>query len=129
MKTLLRFFSWFGKERSAVLKCICSDMWKPYLKVVARKAHEAIHVLDRFQIMSHLGKAVDEVRVDEARQLKDKGYEPVLKNTRWLLLKRPENLTEKQEPRLAELLRYNLRSVRAYPLKEDLQFFWDYISP
>ena len=41
----------------------------------------------------------------------------------------PENLTEKQEPKLAELLRYNLRSVRAYLLKEDFQFFWDYISP
>lgn len=129
VKTLLRFFFWFGKERSAVLRFICSDMWKPYLKVVARKAHEVIHVLDRFHIMSHLGKAVDEVRADEARQLRNEGYEPVLKNTRWLLLKRPENLTEKQEPRLAELLRYNLRSVRAYLLKEDFQFFWDYISP
>ena len=129
VKTLLRFFRWFGKERGAALKFICSDMWKPYLKVVAKKAHKAIHVLDRFHIMSHLSKAIDEVRAEEARQLKAKGYEPVLKNTRWLLLKRPENLTEKQEPRLAELLHYNLRSVRAYLLKEDFQFFWDYISP
>jgi transposase len=129
VKTLLRFFHWFGKERSAALKFICSDMWKPYLKVVAKKAHKAIHVLDRFHIMSHLSKAIDEVRAEEARQLKAKGYEPVLKSTRWLLLKRPENLTEKQEPRLAELLHYNLRSVRAYLLKEDFQFFWDYISP
>ena len=57
------------------------------------------------------------------------GYDPVLKSSRWLLLKRPENLTEKQEPRLAELLQYNLRSVRAYLLREDFQFFWDYRSP
>ena len=40
----------------------------------------------------------------EAKELKAKGYEPVLTNTRWLLLKRPENLSQKQEPRLAELL-------------------------
>ena len=128
-KTLLRFFHWFGKERSAALKFICSDMWQPYLKVVAKKAAQAIHVLDRFHIMAKMNKAIDEVRAGEARQLKAKGYEPVLKNARWLLLKRPENLTERQEPRLAELVQYNLRSVRAYLLKEDFQFFWSYKSP
>ena len=129
IKTLLRFFRWFGKERTAKLRFICSDMWKPYLRVVAKKAGNAIHVLDRFHIMSHLSKAIDKVRAGEAKELEANGYEPVLKKTRWLLLKRPENLTEKQEPRLAELLRYNLRSVRAYLLKEDFQFFWDYVSP
>jgi len=129
VKTLLRFFRWFGKERSTALQFVCSDMWKPYLKVVAKKAKQAIHVLDRFHIMAHMGKAIDKVRAAEARELKAKGYAPVLKNTRWLLLKRPENLTEKQEPRLAELLEYNLRSVRAYLLKEDFQFFWNYVSP
>ena len=128
-KTLLRFFRWFGKERSAALRFICSDMWKPYLKVVAKKAGDAIHVLDRFHIMAKMNKALDEVRAKESKELAAKGYEPVLNRTRWLLLKRPENLTEKQEPKLAELLQYNLRSVRAYLLKEDFQFFWGYVSP
>ena len=49
------------------------------------------------------------------------GYEPVLKNKRWCLLKRPENLTDKQNVSLRELLAYNLRSVRAYLLKEEFQ--------
>jgi transposase len=129
VKTLLRFFHWFGKDRSESLQFICSDMWKPYLKVIAKKASTAIHVLDRFHIMAHLGKAIDEVRAEEARELKAKGYEPLLTKTRWLLLKRPENLTEKQAPRLADLLRYNLRSVRSYLLKEDFQRFWTYVSP
>lgn len=128
-KTLLGFFRWFGAERSAALQFICSDMWQPYLKVVAKKAAQAIHVLDRYHIMAKMGKAIDEVRAKEAKALAAKGYEPVLKHTRWLLLKRPENLTEKQEPRLAELLQYNLRTVRAYLLKEDFQFFWGYRSP
>ncbi len=129
VKTLLRFFRWFGKERSAELRFICSDMWQPYLKVIAKKAGDAIHVLDRFHIMAKMSKAIDEVRAKESKELAAKGYEPVLKRTRWLLLKRPENLTEKQEPKLAELLQYNLRSVRAYLLKEDFQFFWGYVSP
>ena len=129
VKTLLGFFRWFGTERSAELRFICSDMWRPYLMVIAKKAAGAIHVLDRFHIMAKMNKALDEVRAQESRALAAKGYEPVLKHTRWLLLKRPENLTEKQEPKLAELLQYNLRSVRAYLLKEDFQFFWDYVSP
>ena len=129
VKTLLGFFRWFGKQRSQALHFICSDMWKPYLKVIAKKAGQAIHVLDRFHIMAHLSKAIDEVRATEARELKAKGYEPVLTKTRWLLLKRPENLSEKQESKLADLLRYNLKSVRSYLLKEDFQFFWTYKSP
>lgn len=128
-KTLLRFFRWFGKERSAALRFICSDMWRPYLKVIAKKAAQAANVLDRFHIMSNLSKAIDDVRAEEVKALKAAGYEPILRRARWLLLKRPENLTAKQEPRLAELLRYNLRSVRAYLLKEDFQSFWEYVSP
>lgn len=128
-KTLLRFFRWFGPERSAGLRFICSDMWQPYLTVIARKASAAIQVLDRFHIMAHLSKAIDEVRAKEAKSLKARGHEPVLKGLRFCLLKRPENLTDSQEIKLAELLRYNLRTVRAYLLKEDFQFFWDYVSP
>jgi transposase len=129
VKTLLRFFRWFGKERSEALRFICSDMWKPYLKVIAKKAGQAVHVLDRFHIMAHLGKAIDEVRAKEARELKARGEEPVLTRTRWLLLKRPERLGEKQHGRLAELLRHNLKTVRSYLLKEEFQFFWNYTSP
>jgi transposase len=129
VKTLLRFFRWFGTERSQGLKYVCSDMWKPYLKVIAKKAGQAVHVLDRFHIMAHLAKAIDEVRAQESRALKQKGYEPVLSKTRWLLLKRPENLSEKQTGRLAELVQYNLKSVRSYLLKEEFQFFWTYASP
>ena len=128
-ETLLRFFRWFGPERSAQLRFICSDMWQPYLTVITRNASEAIHVLDRFHIMAHMSKAIDEVRAKEAKRLKAAGYEPVLTGTRFCLLKRPENLTERQEIKLAELLRYNLGAVRAYLLKEDFQFFWDYVSP
>lgn len=127
--TLLRFFRVLGKARTAKLQFICSDMWKPYLHVIARKAAHAVHVLDRFHVAANMSKAIDKVRADEARELKRKGYEPVLKHTRFCLLKRPENLTAHQEVTLAALLKYNLRSVRAYLLKEDFQWFWGYTSP
>mgnify|MGYP000218077571 CR=1 FL=1 len=128
-KSFLGFFAMLGQERSSRLKFVCSDMWKPYLKVIAKKAGHAIHVLDRFHIMQKMNKAIDEVRASEARQMKADGYEEVLKHSRWCLLKRPENRTDKQTVKLAELLKYNLRSVRAHLLREDFQQFWEYKSP
>jgi transposase len=125
-KTTLRFFRWFGKERSARLRWVCSDMWKPYLSVIAKKAAQAIHVLDRFHIMAKMNKAIDEVRAQEAKAMRAKGVAPLLKNSRWCLLKRPENLTDAQDTKLAELVRFNLRTVRAYLLKETFQHFWSY---
>ena len=129
IETLAGFFDWFGEERSGRLRVVCSDMWKAYLRVVAERAAAAVHVLDRFHIVQKLGKAIDAVRAAEAKQLRAQGEEPVLKNTRWLLLKRKENLSEKQEPKLAELVKLNLRTVRAYLLKEDFQQFWECRSP
>jgi transposase len=108
---------------------VCSDMWKPYLNVIAEQLTTAVHILDRFHIMQKFGKALDEIRADESSRLKRDGYEPVLKKSRWCLLKRPENLTENQTVKLSELMKYNLRSVRAYLLREDFQRFWEYVSP
>ena len=111
--TLHGFFDELGAARSAALRFVCSDLWKPYLKGVAEHAGQAVHVLDRFHIMSHFSKAIDEVRAAQARKLAAEGRAPVLKRSRWLLLKRPENLTDAQSERLAELVRRNLRTVRA----------------
>jgi transposase len=128
-KTFLRFFRMFGKERSSRLRFVCSDMWKPYLKVIAKKAGQAIHVLDRFHVMAKMNKAIDEVRAAEAKRLERAGYEPVLKHSRWCLLKRKENFTEKQAVKMSELLQYNLQSVRSRLMREDFQRFWEYCYP
>jgi len=120
---------WFGKQRSEQLEHVCSDMWKPYLKVIKKKAVNALHILDRFHIMAYLSKGIDKVRAEEVRSLKDKGLEPVLTQSRWLLLKKPENLNERQESKLSELLQCNLKTIRSYLLKEEFQQFWQYASP
>jgi len=127
-KTLLRFFRMLGKERTAALKFVCSDMWRPYLKVIAKKASQALHILDRFHIVARLNKAIDEVRAAEAKELAAEGYEPVLKHSRWCFLKRAVNLTAKQRTRLDELLQFGLKTVRAYLLKESFQSLWEYTS-
>lgn len=110
------------------VKYVCSDMWKAYLKVIAEQLAGAVHVLDRFHVMQMFGKALDEIRAEESKRLVRDGYEPILKKSRWCLLKRPENLTDKQTVKLSELLKYNLRSVRAYLFREDFQRLWEYSS-
>jgi transposase len=127
-QSLRGFFQILSEEIRLAIRFVCSDMCRAYLNVIAEQLSQAVHVLDRFHIMKKMNEAIDEVRREEARRLKQDGYEPVLTNSRWCLLKRPENLTDKQTVKLAELLRYNLKSVRSYLLREDFQRFWEYTS-
>ena len=120
------FFQILGEARSAEIRFVCSDMWKPYLTVVKQKARGAIHILDRFHIMAMLNKAIDQIRAGEAKRMKQDGEEPLLKHSRWFWLKRAWNLTKNQAVKLRELLRYNLQTVRAYLLKEQFHAFWEY---
>jgi len=127
--SLRGFFLTLSDDVRKGIRYLCSDMWKPYLNVLAQEVSDAIHVLDRFHIMQTMNKAIDEVRAGEARRLKQDGYEPILKHARWCLLKRRDNLTSKQTVKLVELLKYNLQSVRSHLLREDFQRFWEYRSP
>ena len=128
VKTFEGFFTMLGPKTCAGIEFVCSDMWRPYIRVIREHCSQAVHILDRFHIVAKMNDALDEVRADEARALTRDGREPVLKKSRWCLLKRSENLTTPQKGRLKELLRYNLKSVRAYLLKEDFQQFWTYQS-
>jgi transposase len=117
-----------GEPVCQKVQFVCSDMWRPYLNVIAAKLSQAVHVLDRFHVMQQFGKALDEIRAEESKELRRDGFEPVLKRSRWCLLKRPANLTAKQTVKLSELLKYNLKTVRAYLLREEFQRLWDYTS-
>jgi transposase len=68
-----------------------------------------------------MNKALDEVGAGESRRIAQEGRVPVLKHSRWLVLRREENLKAEQRFRLRDLLRYNLKTVRAYLLKEAFQ--------
>ena len=123
------FFTVIGDELASKIVLVCSDRGEPYLKVIREKCAEALHILDRFHIVAKMNKALDEVRAGESRRRASEGRAPVLKKSRWLLLKREENLKTEQRFRLRDLLRYNLKTVRAYLLKEAFQQLWEYNSP
>ncbi len=124
-----KFFTMIGKDLAEKIEFVCSDMWQPYLQLTAKHCTNALNILDRFHVVAKMNLALDEVRAAEARRMAQDGYEPVLKKSRWCLLKRPKNLTDNQRLKLRDVLRYKLASVRAYLLKEDFQSFWDYDSP
>jgi len=123
------FFALLGPDLATQIAFVCLDMWKPYLRVIREHCAQALHILDRFHIVAKMNEALDDVRAAEARKMAQAGYEPVLKKSRWCVLKRKANLTRQQRFRLRDLLRYNLHTVRAYLLKEDFQQFWAYDSP
>ena len=124
-----QFFIMIGQPLAEKIAFVCSDMWKPYLRVIRERCSQAVHILDRFHIVAKMNDALDDVRAAEARRMAQDGHEPILKKTRWCVLKRKSNLTSHQRFRLRDLLRYNIKTVRAYLLKEDFQQFWDYVSP
>jgi len=128
-QSLRGFFLTLDEKVRQSIRFVCSDMWQPYLNVIAEQLTHAVHVLDRFHIMKKMNEAIDKVRRGEAAKLKRDGYEEVLKHSRWCLLKRPENRTEKETVKLSELLQYNLQSVRSHLLREDFQRFWEYTRP
>ncbi len=130
-RSLLTFFRMLKKsgiDARKSIRFVCSDMWQAYLKVIKKKLPDALHILDRYHIVANLNKALDEVRADEARQLKSDGWS-ILKRSRWLLLRRRKNLSGKQRYRLRNILQWDLRTVRAYLLKESLNALWEYKSP
>jgi transposase len=126
--TMQAFFGWLGRRRARALRVVCCDMWAVYLEAVRTHAAAAQIVFDRFHVVQHLNRALDDVRRALWRALRGE-EKSAFKRTRWLWLKNPWNLTRAEQRRLSELCRKNLPLVRAYYLKEAFQRFWDYRRP
>src|SRR6266511_1335847 len=126
--TLRRGLAALGGQVVSGLRFVCSDMWRPYLNVIAAQAGQALHVLDRFHITSHLNQAVDEVRRAESGRLRGRPAAAKLKKMRWKLLRRGNRVRGQAKLRLYGLLRSKLATGRAWVLKETFQDFWRYRS-
>ncbi len=128
--TLRRGLAALGQEVVSGLRFVCSDMWRPYLNVIAAQATEALHVLDRFHITTHLNQAVDQVRRAESGRLRAiaSAQAAHLKNMRWKLLRRGSRVRGKARQQLNALAASKLVTARAWILKEIFQHFWSYRS-
>ena len=111
----------------AKIQAVAIDMSPAYLSAVEKHLPEAAVVFDRFHVVKLMNEKLTELRRQLYREAIDQRHQQVLKGTRWLLLKTPENLDPvKGEPkRLREALRLNEALATAYYLKEDLRQFWE----
>ncbi|MBZ5672476.1 MAG: ISL3 family transposase [Acidobacteriia bacterium] len=128
--TLRRGLKVLGPEVVQGLRFVCSDMWKPYLQVIAARVGHALHVLDRFHITSHLNQAVDQVRRAETTRLRAQSQQAAqrLKHLRWSLLRRGSRVRGRARQKLYALLASKLGTARAWELKETFTHFWKYKS-
>jgi transposase len=124
-KSMAMFYDWLGEKKTRGIRLAVMDMWKPFRNVTNERAPQAAILFDKFHIMRHLGKALDEVRKSEYRRLsgRDRSY---IKGQKYTLLSRRENLTLDGRKALKKLLAANNRLNRAYLLKESFGQLWDY---
>jgi transposase len=114
------------KRSRAKVAAVAIDMSAAYIQAVQTRLATAEIVFDRFHVVKLLNEKLSQLRRDLQREAESKMGKAVLKGTRWLLLKNPENLdAEKNErKRLEEALRLNRPLATAYYMKEELRQFW-----
>jgi len=118
------FYEQLGPERCAQISAVSLDMGPGYAKSTRANAPQAIVCIDSFHVAKLGGDALDEVRRDywnELRSLGDQDAAKRFKDARWALLKRPENLTDRQAVTLKALRGAGGKVARAYELKEALR--------
>ena len=123
--SMAQFYAWLGSKKSCKIGLIVMDMWKPFRNVARNKAPQAAIPFDKFHIMRHLGKALDNVRKAEYARLhgKDRRF---IKGQKYTLLSHRDNLTLDGKRSLMLLLTANKRLNTAYVLKEAFGQLWDY---
>jgi transposase len=126
------FFELLGPARCQKLKAVAMDMNGAYAEELKVHCPQAQVVYDLFHVVVKYGREViDRVRVDEANRLRqDKPARQLIKGSRWLLLKNPNNITKPEDRvRLRELLEANRQLMSVYVMKDDLKGLWDYRLP
>ncbi len=117
--TFRPFFTWPGAEGCAGIESVALDMNTAFDLEVREHCPQAKVVYDLFHVVAKFGReVVDRVRVDQANQLRDNPKSRrVIKRSRWLLLRNPENLPEGHGVRLSELLEANQPLNTVYVMK------------
>jgi len=121
------YYAGLTAEQLAGIQAVAMDMWDPY--IASTIAHvpngRSKIVFDRFHIMKHMNEAVDAVRKEENRLLMEDDFD-ILKGTKYLWLFAEENIPEKMVERFAFLRECNLKTARAWAIKESLRELWHY---
>ena len=114
----------------AKLKAVATDMGKAYIKAVRDNLPNVVHVFDHFHVVKLFNEKLSALRRELFNQALSDSDRKLLKGTRWMLLKNPENLDAKrnEEQRLQDALKLNEPLSIAYYLKEDLRQLWSQVN-
>jgi transposase len=114
------------RRARARVQAVATDLGRPYILAVRRHLPRAVHVFDHFHVVKLFNDKLSALRRELYHELSDTGQRRLLKGTRWLLLKNPENLDDARDERerLQEALALNTPLTVAYYLKEDLRQIW-----
>ena len=118
---------WRRVQRSgARIEAVAIDMSAAYIEAVSTHLPEAAIVFDHFHVIKLFNEKLSDLRRELYREATDQLHKDVLKGTRWLLLKNPDNLKpdRKEAERLQEALRLNQPLAMAYYMKEELRLLW-----
>ena len=118
------FFRKWGKEKCKRVEAICMDLWSAYLNSVRIYCKKAVVVFDKFHIYSYLNTAIDKVRRNEQNKADEEGKK-LIKGSRWLWLKNPQNTKRRENQRLKDIMDVNENLQAAYLLKEDFERFYE----
>lgn len=123
------FFRSLSPMQLAAIEVIAMDMWSPYISSTAEHVPDAARKIafDKFHVAGHLGKAVDQVRRGEHRALLESGDDS-LKGSRYLWLTNPDNLDAARTGALNALHHMNLKTSRAWALKETAMCLWRFVQ-
>ena len=126
-ESLEEYFKQFSEQELSGIKAVAMDMWDPYIAATRAYVPEAMKevVFDHFHVTRTVTRAVDKVRRKEHAGLRKTGDES-LKGTRYLWLTNEEELSELQQVEFSEVKRLNLKTGRAWALKESLRPYWNY---
>ncbi len=119
-------FQRIPEAQRATVVAVAMDMWPSFMEAKADVLPQAEVVHDKFHVVRELTRAVDTVRKAEHQQLKRDGQPDVLKKTKYLWLKNPENWTENQRAHFESLKIEALQVGRAWSIKEAFEGFWEY---
>lgn len=110
----------------ARIRAVASDMGKAYIRAIRDNLPGVVHVFDHFHVIKLFNDKLSALRRDLYHQVSSDRQRKILKGTRWLLLKNPENLDQdrNEHRRLQQALALNLPLTTAYYLKEDLRQIW-----
>jgi transposase len=114
------------KRSGANIEAVATDMSPAYIGAVLENLPGVPLVFDKFHVVKLMNDKLTDIRRGLHRELKDGLEKDVLKGSRWILLKNPENLREKhnEQERLKEALQLNEPLATAYYMKEDLRQIW-----